>query len=143
MLAEDDHDDYLFFAEALDKVDAGLQLYRAKNGLECINMMKEQDFDLIFLDLNMPIKNGIDCLKYIESAQPPITAPAIIYSTSHYLKDIDTSFKMGAYFYIIKPAEANQLPDILSNVFAHFDKSSNRPSKDEFVMVLKSSSQLY
>jgi DNA-binding NarL/FixJ family response regulator len=120
-----------------------MRLHRAKNGLECINMIKADTYDLIFLDLNMPIKNGLDCLKYIESHSPPLTAPVIIYSTSHYLRDIDASFKMGAHYYIIKPADADHLPDVLSDVFARFRKCMERPKKEEFVVGLESNSQLY
>lgn len=118
-------------------------LHRAKNGLECMNMIKSDTYDLIFLDLNMPIKNGLDCLKFIESQEPPITAPVIIYSTSHYLRDIDASFKLGARYYIIKPADANQLPDVLTDVFTRIKQYPRRADKESFVVGLESNSQLY
>lgn len=68
LLAEDDFTDYLFFAEALEKICSSYKVKRAKNGLECMSLLKnEMKPDLIFLDLIMPGYNGTDCLKLIKA----------------------------------------------------------------------------
>ena len=59
---------------------------------------------LTFLDLNMPGYNGLDCLKSIKANEGLSDMPVIVYSTCHYIKDIDACYKHNAHFYIVKPA---------------------------------------
>jgi DNA-binding response OmpR family regulator len=58
---------------------------------------------LIFLDLNMPLKNGFDCLKEIKKDDKLKSLPVIIYSTSGEEEVIKLVYKAGALFYIQKP----------------------------------------
>ncbi|HEX8358468.1 MAG TPA: response regulator, partial [Segetibacter sp.] len=89
LLAEDDTADYDFFVDAFSNVCPDAQVTRAINGLNCISILKTtRHFDIIFLDLNMPGYNGIDCLKHIKSNASLAEIPVIIYSTSHYIKNI-------------------------------------------------------
>ncbi|MDB5192345.1 MAG: Response regulator rcp1 [Segetibacter sp.] len=135
LIAEDDTDDYKFFIEALEKISPDFMVQRAKNGLECIKMLKENPtWDLIFLDLNMPYKNGNECLKFIKESKQLAEIPVIIYSTSHYIKDIDYCFKNGAQNYIVKPECGNKMFEILSNVFCLLADRSSRPTKNTFVI---------
>jgi PleD family two-component response regulator len=134
LLAEDDASDYEFFVEALQTISYSYKVTHAKNGLECMAFLKTAKPDIIFLDLNMPGYNGMDCLKFIKGNERITEIPVIIYSTSHYIRDIDTSFKNGAHFYIIKPADQHSLVNNLKKVMVQLNKSVEQPAKQNFVV---------
>ena len=136
LLAEDDKDDYEFFVEAFAEASPVSTVTRAANGLDCITYLKKNEKpDIIFLDLNMPVKNGLDCLKFIKNSETLTDIPVIIYSTSHYIKDIDTAFKSEAHYYIVKPAAADNLADVLLRVLNGLRVSLTQPKKENFVVM--------
>ncbi|MDB5250099.1 MAG: response regulator [Segetibacter sp.] len=134
LLAEDDSSDYEFFVEALEKISATFKITWAKNGLDCMAFLKTNKPDIIFLDLNMPGYNGRDCLKFIKDNETLAEVPVVIYSTSHYIKDIDACFKTGAHFYIVKPADQNLLGSCLERVMAQLSNTMEQPDKQNFVV---------
>ena len=63
LLVDDDEDDRQFFADALDGLDMNTELVQLTNGEECLDYMEDHKEDcpnLLFLDLNMPIMNGLE-----------------------------------------------------------------------------------
>lgn len=81
-----------------------------------MNRLNEKDIvlpQLIFLDLNMPIKNGLECLKEIRSDEKLKNISIAIYSTSNNQKDIENTFTYGANVYITKPSDFNTLKNLL------------------------------
>jgi CheY-like chemotaxis protein len=135
LLAEDDTADYDFFVDAFSNVCPDAQVTRAINGLNCISILKtSRHFDIIFLDLNMPGYNGIDCLKHIKSNASLAEIPVIIYSTSHYIKNIDTCYKQGAHYYIVKPVHVGQLINNLKHVLDQLSNNFDPPDKQRFVV---------
>jgi CheY-like chemotaxis protein len=135
LLAEDDLDDYHFFIEALEKVCPSCYVTRVKNGLDCVTLLKAQPVpSLIFLDLNIPMISGIECLKFVKSTDALSGIPVVVYSTSHYIKDIDAAFKNGAHYYIVKPCNEDELVEILTTVLSRLEESSKTPTKENFVV---------
>ena len=105
VLAEDDEDDSQFFEEALKSVTISPSLIRAKDGVELTNLLQEISPlpDLIFLDLNMPRKNGAQCLAEIRGKKNLEHLPVIILSTTASENIIDAMYESGANLYIQKP----------------------------------------
>ncbi len=135
LLAEDDISDYHFFVEALAKISPSFKVTHAKNGLDCMAILKgESKPDIIFLDLNMPGFNGKDCLKYIKTNERLAEIPTVIYSTSHYIKDIDSCYKSEASYYIVKPSNGDHLVNILRQVFSNLNERIEQPAKENFVV---------
>lgn len=58
---------------------------------------------VIFLDLNMPLKNGFECLKEIRQTQKLKNIPVIIFSTTSNPDAIDQTYLLGANYYVCKP----------------------------------------
>lgn len=70
ILADDDEADRLLFTEAFSELKFKTIVQTVNNGVELMKWLNEKDIllpDLLLLDLNMPLKNGIQCLKEIKS----------------------------------------------------------------------------
>ena len=118
-LADDDADDQLIFREAIELVDIKTKLSFFDNGQELMDYLKLPNIslpDIIFLDLNMPIKNGMQCLKEIRKQSELKNLSVAIYSTSSSEKDIEETFVNGANIYINKPVNFKALQNVLEKV---------------------------
>lgn len=116
LLIDDDHDDCELFGEALHDIDPQLTLSCLNNSEEVLRTLDEVDPDLIFLDVNMPRKNGYECLKEIKSHQKHLHVPVIMYSNTGRSSDINEAYKNGAVIFIQKPVTYQALVDTLANI---------------------------
>jgi CheY-like chemotaxis protein len=118
LLAEDDQDDRLFFKDAFDavKIEHTLTMFEDGNGImDYLNECEELPH-IVFLDLNMPGKSGIECLKEIRQNQVLHDLSVAIYSTSASDISIEETFILGANIYIKKPKDFATLKKIISDV---------------------------
>lgn len=119
LLVDDDQDDRQFFADALTGLDMSTELYEVADGMACLQFLTnnmEHRPDLIFLDLNMPVMNGFQCLDRIREEESCKDVIVAIYSTSSSEKDIEETFKKGANIYITKPSSFKDLKKSLKQV---------------------------
>lgn len=65
LLAEDDRDDHLVFHSALMTIYPEQQLQRVSDGMELLSLLNNYIPELLFLKMDMPSKNGLECLKEI------------------------------------------------------------------------------
>ncbi|MEJ0029199.1 MAG: response regulator [Bacteroidota bacterium] len=98
LLADDDSDDADIFCEVLTSIDPTIQCNTVENGRGVFEFLKNQPHkpDVIFIDINMPIMNGWECLEALKADSSYKDIPAVIYSTSSAKKDIDTAYRLGA-----------------------------------------------
>ena len=118
-LAEDDEDDRLFFTDAFKELKINTIVNTLNNGRELLNYLEHPETilpNIIFLDLNMPILNGMECLKEIKQNNKFNDIAIAIYSTSASDQDVENTFVLGANIYIKKPSNFNELKKILSDV---------------------------
>ena len=118
-LADDDEDDRLIFEEAITELAIRTKLSLFKNGQELMDYLNLPNIvlpNLIFLDLNMPIKNGMQCLKEIRQNPGLKNLAVAIYSTSSSEKDIEETFVNGANIYINKPTNFSNLRNVIEKV---------------------------
>jgi CheY-like chemotaxis protein len=118
LLADDDIDDRELFQEAMSETGFPLDVQLAEDGSRLIELLKAEKKlpDIIFLDLNMPNKNGKECLVEIRKNSYYNHIPIVIYSTSSSNRDIDETFENGANLYVRKPSSFNELLLITKNV---------------------------
>lgn len=139
-LADDDEDDRLFFTDAFEELKINTIVNTVNNGKELLNFLNHPETVLphiIFLDLNMPILNGIDCLKQIKSNDKFKDIAIAIYSTSSSDQDIEDTFVLGANIYIKKPSNFDELKKILSDVvIINWQYHTNGLNKDNFLLRL-------
>ena len=115
-LAEDDDEDIKFFTDIISDISPDIQISIAKNGIELMSLLEteKQLPDFIFLDLNMPIKTGFECLKEIRSSEKWKAIKIVILSTSSQRDQIKEVYKMGADLYLQKPNSYSTFRDTLS-----------------------------
>lgn len=118
-LADDDEDDRNFFNDAIKELKIDNEVTIFKDGVELMGYFKRSESYLphiLFLDLNMPCKTGLDCLRDIRADIRFKDVSVAIYSTSSLEKDIEDTFIEGANIYIRKPNDFNKLKKVIKNV---------------------------
>jgi CheY-like chemotaxis protein len=112
---DDDVDDVLLFREAMQEIDVHSEVVTAENGIRMLALLQEDITlpDVIFLDMNMPFKNGIECLQDIKSSAQWEHIPVVMLSTSAEPTTIRKALDSGAYRYIQKPAYFALLRDAI------------------------------
>ena len=85
LLIDDDGDDRMFFEMAVDDLEFPVQCHFAHDGIQGIAMLNNTDFqpDFIFIDMNMPKMNGLECLQEIRKMERLNHVPVYLYSTSN------------------------------------------------------------
>lgn len=116
ILADDDRDHAFLFAHVLKEVDAGKTLTVARDGYELLALLTTTTPDLLFLDLNMPLKNGMECLQEIRNNTHLANLPIIVYSSSTRMSDIQKAYIHKADLYMVKPFHAEHLKHALQSV---------------------------
>lgn len=120
VLADDDRDDQEIFEDALSEASIPAELKTVDNGQELIDHLKdpsEPNPDIIFLDINMPVKSGKEVLAEIKADETLKDIPAVVISTSDHPKDIEDSFNAGANLFVRKPFSFSSLIIILKKIF--------------------------
>lgn len=116
LLADDDENDRLIFTEAFAELNIKTVVRTVNDGIQLMERLYDRAIplpDLLFLDLNMPRKNGLECLKEIRSNEKLKEISIAIYSTSDNKKDLEETFLNGANVYVIKPNNFNNLKQAL------------------------------
>src|SRR4051794_11645954 len=136
LLVEDDEDDFYFFNMAISSLGGSYQLLRTSDGIMFSSLIQTSiDTDVIFLDINMPYKDGLACLKEIRSKEGFNSIKVVMYSTSDNIKEIDRCYSMGADFYLVKPScyscDQQQLMRLFQN---HYFIRNIKPPREEFVL---------
>lgn len=136
LLADDDSDDRMLFEEAVSELALDLDLQMVKDGEELMQYLSSALIlpEFLFLDLNMPFKNGFKCLEEIRANNILQEIFVIIYSTTSNKSHIDEAFEKGANLFIKKPNSFSDLKIILSKLFSlDIKKCFSAVPKDKFV----------
>jgi len=116
MLIDDDLDDQLLFRDAVHTLRPDLQCELASSCMEALKQLEESHPDLIFMDLNMPVMNGFDCLAYLKNKSEFRNIPVIIFTTSTTQSDINRTRQLGASWFMTKPNDFNVLCEKLNKI---------------------------
>ncbi len=120
LLADDDLDDQELFGEIILETNPQSKLNCFDNGEKLMNFLKNQRSfipHLIFLDINMPLKNGKECLIEIREKVHLRQTPVIIFTTSLDERDVKETYKNGANLFISKPERYSTQLEIFRKVF--------------------------
>lgn len=142
LLADDDEDDRIFFKEALQDIRVKTKVTLVNDGLQLMNYLNQPGNHLpnvVFLDLNMPVKNGMDCLIEIRKNNKLKDLAIAIYSTSSSEEYIEEAFVRGANIYIRKPDDFSVLKVILEQVInLNWQYHTSGLKKENFLLNINS-----
>ena len=138
LLADDDKDDSILFQEILEELPLSTHLTKVSNGeqlMQFLNETKDQLPDVLFLDLNMPRKNGYDCLSEIKGSEKLKSVSVIIFSTAFEPQVISLLYKKGAQYYIRKPNSYRQMKNLIHQALILTETTKiEYPLQEKFVL---------
>jgi CheY-like chemotaxis protein len=120
-IVDDDPDDVDLFIEAINEIDQSIYCESAFDGQEALQKLNDAGTilpDIIFLDLNMPRINGMQCLTELKTNKKLSHIPIVIYTTSSSQKDLDETKESGASYFLTKPSSFKELCSILSGIIS-------------------------
>ncbi len=140
LLADDDIDDCLFFKKALEQILESSNLIIVNDGEKLMKYLVENSDNLplvLFLDINMPRKNGMECLAEIRQNKKLAGLPVVMFSTTNSWDTINMLFKSGAHVYIHKPSDFAQLKQVIHHAIPL--AAENLTSKNPLKYILNAS----
>jgi PAS domain S-box-containing protein len=128
LVAEDNDVNIMITTLRLEEMGCSFSV--AKTGLEVLEMLKREPFDLILMDIEMPVLDGISTTKAIRLAEPggPIPDPniPIVGVTAHALKEFrDMSLEAGMDDYVSKPVDFAELGLIINRLAGRTARAGN------------------
>jgi CheY-like chemotaxis protein len=115
LYVDDDQEDQEVFQEVLSKIQPALRCYLASSGNEAFHILWSLDEmpAAIYLDMNMPIQNGLEVLKALKSEARFSAIPTFVLTTSKSSQDIATANALGAAGYFVKPTSLTDVEELL------------------------------
>lgn len=133
VLAEDDSDDLDVFKNALSESNPSIHLQTVSNGQDLLSLLNNYCPDLLFLDLDMPFKNGLECLIEIRSTPSLQYLPVVIFSSTSRQANIQTAYEMGAHLFLVKSPFYRQYIDAIKSTLT-YDWSDPDSIKTKFLI---------
>jgi len=135
LIAEDDKDDVDIFEIALKEVNIPYKLRHAENGDKLFILLKDKIPQILFLDINMPCKDGVACIVEIRKNREYDGLPVIVYTSSLYQRTIDECYWNGANLYVTKALTFLSLTKKLQKIFdIDWERHMYYPHKDQFIL---------
>lgn len=138
LLADDDLDDCLFFREVVEELFDYPHLTIVHNGVQLMDLLRAGASsvpDILFLDLNMPMKSGLECFYEIKQSPHLNQLPIVIISTSLDINVVNELFELGADYYIRKPGGFPELKKVIWEAIARIsERQAKNSSRDQFII---------
>ncbi len=109
---------------------AGYHCRTVQDGLEAIDMIEAEDFDLILLDIMLPGADGFDIMEYIR----PLRIPVIFITAKHEVRDRVKGLKLGAEDYLVKPFDVVELVARVEVVLRRYNKTETTLTAGDVVV---------
>lgn len=114
----------------LNLSSAGYHCSTVQNGLEAIDLIEQEDYDLILLDIMLPGADGYDIMEYIR----PLGVPVIFITAKHEVKDRVKGLKLGADDYLVKPFDVVELVARVEAVLRRYNKTEQQLTAGDVVV---------
>jgi CheY-like chemotaxis protein len=116
VFAEDDEDDQLYFREVFREIDPHIQIVFVRDGNQLLQLLRNFLPDLLFLDLEMPYKNGLECLVELRKDIAYNNLPVVIFSSTMRPANIQTAYEMGAHLFLHKSSTYSEYAHCLKQI---------------------------
>lgn len=138
LLVDDDSEESYLFNEALEHAHLDIRLSRANDGNDLmVYLLNQPAPDLVFMDINMPYKDGVEALTEIRSNPKFKDLPLIIYSTTKNEDSINACYEKGANLFVIKPNDFDEMVQVVKKICTFDWKNFTKPSRENFVIMAK------
>ncbi|GAC1311728.1 MAG: hypothetical protein NVSMB24_31860 [Mucilaginibacter sp.] len=120
LIIDDDQDDQEIFLMCVRKISRNINCMTMDDGIEALSMLTSKPQyipDYIFVDVNMPKMNGIDCLRALKGIDRLKDTKIFMYSTTSETSTLNESKRLGANDFIVKPPKTEELKEKLSTIF--------------------------
>jgi CheY-like chemotaxis protein len=131
VLADDDADDGFLFNSVFEELHPAPRLTVVRDGNELLSLLGHFVPDLLFLDLEMPYKNGLECLRAIRESEVLKKLPVVVFSSTTRPANIQTAYDMGADLFFIKPSVFSDLTKAVSAILS-FDWSNPEQIREQY-----------
>jgi two-component system, chemotaxis family, response regulator Rcp1 len=125
LMVEDSPSDVFLTSEALKQVKERSRVHVVNDGVQAMEFLRRQGAfreaprpDIIFLDLNMPRKDGREVLAEIKSDETLKCIPVIVLTSSSAEQDISKAYSLHANCYITKPADFQKFKEVIKSIEA-------------------------
>lgn len=120
LMADDDADDRFLVQAAFEDNRIDQKLLFFEDGEQLLDHLRDVTLKgitrFILLDLNMPKRDGREVLRILKSDEQLSTIPIIVFSTSKAPDDINSSYKLGANSYVVKPSSYEHLKEVIQKI---------------------------
>lgn len=114
LIAEDEQIEREFIANIVKTSQPEILLLQAENGEEALRLYQEHQPEIVFLDINMPVYNGLEVLQRIRAISG--TASKVFILTAYdYFSYAQEAIHLGVEEFLLKPAEAQKIAAVLSS----------------------------
>ena len=124
LIVDDDEDLQRSFAFSLRSHGIN-NIMQCTDSREVLDLLSQHAIDIILLDLNMPIMNGIEFLEAIKADAELKCIPVVVLTTSDEQKDKLESFKLGVAGYMRKPVDYQQFVEVIRTINAYWTISES------------------
>ena len=133
LLVDDDPDESVIFRDAVEQLGASIDVTQVYYCHELFDVLKENSFDLVILDVNLPLVNGIECLKKIRGDKSLPQLPIIMFSNIINQLNIDLCYQQKADYFFIKPNSLNDIKVVVRKLL-DTDWNKGQVRKEEFLI---------
>lgn len=125
LLVDDNEADRYMMAKAWKMAEVKAELAFATDGDEAIKMLlaregkPEESIGVILMDINMPIKDGLETVRQIRQSEKSFRLlPVLLWSSSSRIEDVNKAYSNGANAYLLKPSSVQEYIAIASSIGA-------------------------
>jgi CheY-like chemotaxis protein len=137
IIADDDEDDQMLLKEAIETYSRTILATIIPDGKQLMNFLNNGAIpELLLLDLNMPYKNGTECLMEIRADERLKSIPVVILSTSKNSRDIELCYNLGANLFFTKPCSFESLKQLIHSILSvNWSSFKPVPTKHQFIQI--------
>ncbi len=134
LFVDDEEEDLYLFEQGLEELKLKHKIYHARSGDEMFQMLDTVKPDYIFLDIFLPGKSGIACLKMLRIKEKYQNVPIIIYSKFHQPSFIEDCYQAKANYFVVKSESVDKVSKAVKTVFSTNWERDQFPPRDHFLI---------
>lgn len=134
LLVDDDPDESVIFRDAVEQMDVDCEISQVYYCHELYETLAKTSFDLIILDVNLPLVSGIECLKKLRADHSYDDLPVVMYSNVINQLNIDLSFQNKADYFFIKPNSIEEIKLIVQKLVDIDWDQDQKADKESFLI---------